>query len=251
MSRLSDKAVARLRGVSPDQSGRSTTTWQSVRNEVLLRIRSQEWPAGTLIPTEKQLALEWGCARATINRALRDLADNGIVERRRKVGTRVTAAPRLEASREVSTIRSDIRAQGAEFGYRLLRSEAVAAPPDIARQLQLSDSDVVHHVQGLFLADQAPYCCLATWLNTKALPSLEQVDLSESSAEEWLDHVARPSHSRISIMALPIGLRCAEAMQLQQGMPVLTIERTDWANTTPLAFSRQFFPPGHRLVYED
>ncbi|MFV0302140.1 MAG: GntR family transcriptional regulator [Paracoccus sp. (in: a-proteobacteria)] len=251
MSRLPAKAVTSLRGVNPELSVRSTTTWQAVRNEVLARIRSQEWSAGKLIPTEKQLASEWGCARATVNRALRDLADNGIVERRRKVGTRVAASPTLQASREISAIRSGIHALGAEFGYRLLQSERIAAPAGIARQLQIGNGDPVQYVNAVFLADQLPYCCQVMWLNLTALPDMNGVNLAESSAEEWLEHAVRPNHGRIAILALAVEQGSAESMNVRPGTPVLTVERTDWSDTVPVAFSRQSFPPGHRLVYDD
>ena len=250
MSRLPAEAATGLRGVSPELAGRSTTTWQTVRNEVLARIRSQEWSAGKLIPTEKQLATEWGCARATVNRALRDLAENGIVERRRKVGTRVCAAPSLRASRETSAIRSDIHALGAEFGYRLLQSERIAAPAGIARQLQIANGDPVHYVNAVFLADQLPYCCQVMWLNAAVLPDLDGVDLAECSAEEWLEHTVHPNHGRIAILAMAVENGSAETMNLRAGTPILTIERTDWLDSTPVAFSRQSFPPGHRLVYD-
>ena len=49
-------------------------TWQSVQEEVLRRINSREWKPGELIPNEAELSLEFGCARATVNRALRGLA---------------------------------------------------------------------------------------------------------------------------------------------------------------------------------
>lgn len=252
MSRLPEEAIAGMRGVSPDHPGRSSTTWQSVRNAVLTRIRSQEWAAGALIPTEKQLATEWGCARATVNRALRDLADSGIVERRRKVGTRVSATPTLKANREISTIRNDVRDIGAAFSYRQLVSERISAPADVARQLQLSTGDPVLYISALFMADQAPYCCQDTWLNLSKLPQFDDhTDLSEVSAAEWLEHVAQPNHAKSAILSLSPTRDCADAMNIQPGTSVLTIERTDWADTTPLAFSRQFFPPGHRLVYDD
>lgn len=251
MGQLSHKAVARLRRVEPEQSGRSSTTWQAVRDEVLSRIRSREWAPGNLIPTEKQLATEWGCARATVNRALRDLADSGIVERRRKVGTRVSAAPSLQSSREVSAIRDEIRATGAMVGYRLLHDERVAAPAEVARHLQLREGEPVHYVNSLFTADDDAYCCQTIWLNVSALPALENGVLVDGSADEWLEHVAQPNHGRVAILSRPINRQCADAIQVQPGLSVLTIERTDWSDTTPLAFSRQYYPPGHRLVYED
>ena len=52
-------------------------------------IQSGIWKQGCLITVEAALAKEFGCARATVNRVLRELAQEGILERRRKAGTRV------------------------------------------------------------------------------------------------------------------------------------------------------------------
>ena len=50
------------------------TSWQAVADEVLARIRRRDWAPGDLIPNEVDLAGEMGCARTTVNRALRHLA---------------------------------------------------------------------------------------------------------------------------------------------------------------------------------
>mgnify|MGYP002150763077 CR=1 FL=1 len=55
---------------------RRNMTWQSVQEDVLGRIQNGTWPPGELIPTETELAAEFGCARATVNRALQALADS-------------------------------------------------------------------------------------------------------------------------------------------------------------------------------
>ena len=57
-------------------------TWQSIRSELQRRISTRDWAPGDIIPTEVELAEEFGCARATVNRAMRALADTGQVERR-------------------------------------------------------------------------------------------------------------------------------------------------------------------------
>ena len=67
--------------------------WEEIRAEVLRRIERRDWRPGATIPTEEQLAAEFGCARATVNRALRELAEAGVLERRRKAGTRVATHP--------------------------------------------------------------------------------------------------------------------------------------------------------------
>ena len=57
---------------------------QTVQEEVLRRIHMRAWKPGEMIPHEADLAREFGCARATVNRALREIANTGLLERRRK-----------------------------------------------------------------------------------------------------------------------------------------------------------------------
>ena len=61
------------------------------RDAAIIGRRRRDWPPGALIPGEEALAQEFGVARATVNRALSELARAGVLERRRKAGTRVAA----------------------------------------------------------------------------------------------------------------------------------------------------------------
>ena len=227
-------------------------TWQSVRAEVLERIRSGEWAPGTLIPTEHQLAHQLGCARATVNRALRELAESGVVERRRKVGTRVTATPHQRTTLEMPVIRSEIEAAGAVYRYVLTAFERGPIPSEAAlRALQVEASQNLLLVKAQYLADGAPHCCEAIWLNPRALPPLTRADLEGQSAPEWLARHVPLTRGRVTILAEGASGDCAHNLWIGPGTPILAIERTNWRNATPVSFSRQFYPPQHRLVSED
>src|SRR5690606_38596219 len=67
--------------------------WEDLRETIGARIRAREWPPGALIPAEAQLAADYGVARATVNRALQSLAEDGVIERRKRAGTRVAELP--------------------------------------------------------------------------------------------------------------------------------------------------------------
>ena len=62
------------------------------------RIHARDYAPGANIPGEVELAGEFGVARATVNRALRELSDEGILERRRNSGTRVAASCALTST---------------------------------------------------------------------------------------------------------------------------------------------------------
>lgn len=92
--------------------------WEAIRDEVMGRVRARRWPPGALIPNEKVLATEFGVARATVNRALRELAEAGVLERRRRAGTRVAALPVRKATLDIPVIRQEVDPRGGRAGRR-------------------------------------------------------------------------------------------------------------------------------------
>ena len=86
--------------------------------EVLRRLNTRIWKPGDLLPHEAELATEFGCARSTVNRALQAIAEEGLVERRRRGGTRVVIRPERKATFNIPVIRTQIENRGHTYGYR-------------------------------------------------------------------------------------------------------------------------------------
>ena len=60
-------------------------SYKQIKQDVLEQIRDGHWRPGELIPKEQALADSLGCARMTVHRALRELAEEGVLERRRRL----------------------------------------------------------------------------------------------------------------------------------------------------------------------
>jgi GntR family histidine utilization transcriptional repressor len=82
--------------------------YQSIKTEMREWIQTGIWETGSLIPGEATLAKQFGCARATVNRALRELAEEGKLDLRRKAGTRVIAPEGRSVNFEIPRIRLEI-----------------------------------------------------------------------------------------------------------------------------------------------
>lgn len=98
-------------------------TYRDIKADILGRITRGEWKPGSLIPGELELAETYGSARATVNRAMRELAEDGIIERKRKSGSRVRSSP---CGRRGSTSRSS--------GARWRDRAAATATPSCGRR---------------------------------------------------------------------------------------------------------------------
>jgi GntR family histidine utilization transcriptional repressor len=225
-----------------------TNTWQGVQDEVRRRIRSRQWKPGDLIPNEADLATEFGCARTTVNRALRELAGSGLVERRRKSGTRVALHPVGKAVIEIPVIRQDIEGSGQRYDYALLSHTITPPPPRIAYALGLGDVTRTLHLTAIHLADGAPYVLEDRWINLSAVPQAEHHDFTRKSANEWLLETVPVARGELAISAQPCGAEEARALDLAVGTPLLTLERSTWGPDAPVTFVRLWHMPGHRIV---
>ncbi|MFU8866017.1 MAG: UTRA domain-containing protein [Rhodobacterales bacterium] len=221
-------------------------TWQSVRAEALRRIRAREWPPGNQIPHEADLATEFGCARATVNRALRDLAEAGLLDRRRKGGTRVPLTPVRKATFDIAIIRHDVEGRGQSYGYRLL-SDTYDVPPEAIRgALKLKGKQELRAVQALHLAQGAPFCLEMRWIN----PALVGADVSFDavSANEWLVRNLSYSGGDFIFYATPADAGLATLLECSEGAALFAIDRTTFAEDQPITAVTLTYAPGYRMI---
>lgn len=66
--------------------------YSRIHKELVGRIAAGRYPVGSLMPTEVELAGEFETSRFTMREALRALTEDGYVERRQGMGTRVISA---------------------------------------------------------------------------------------------------------------------------------------------------------------
>ena len=87
---------------------------QAITSEVRRRIVDREWRQGDRIPDEAELAVEFGVARATVNKALQMLAEEGLLDRKRRAGTHVTVNPARKATLTIPIVREQIEGAGLD-----------------------------------------------------------------------------------------------------------------------------------------
>jgi GntR family histidine utilization transcriptional repressor len=206
--------------------------WQDVQAEALRRIRQRDWPPGTLIPNEADLARELGCARATVNRALQALADDGWLERKRRAGTRVTLSPQRRAQMSVPILRHEIEARGEVYAHRLLSR-------------QIKDDNL--SLRTLHLADDLPYALELRDIHLGQVPLAATADLTAISANEWLVQNAPFSHGTMSYAALPADAEEARHLGCATGAPVMVLTRETFSETGIITQVRLTYRPTHTI----
>jgi GntR family transcriptional regulator, histidine utilization repressor len=224
-------------------------THQRIRAAILDRIKAGEWGLGEQMPGEAQFAEEYGCARTTMNRALRALADEGIVERKRKGGTRVRPLPRHHAQLTIPILREQVEASGQLYGHRIVARHVSRPPPEVAAVLALADGQQAAGIDTLHLADHQPYALEHRWVNLETVPAFAENDFAAISPNEWLVRTVPFSTGKVSLSATSADAEQARLLGVAEGVALFTLRRTTWLAEQTVTTMTLLYPPGHSLDF--
>ncbi len=215
------------------------TLQERIRSDIEARIRSGELRPGDRIPFEHELVAHYGCARATVSKALERLAHAGLIERRRRAGSFV-AQPQVHAAvLEVPDLAQLIAARGETYRWELLTCRVVNRDADLetagipAPALLIEGT---HHAGALPFA--AEHRLIA--LDTVPVP---RADTFEAEAPgSWLLHHVPWTDARHRIRAVPASRALASQLRLAPHAACLQVERWTWRSGRAVTFVRQTFP---------
>jgi GntR family histidine utilization transcriptional repressor len=223
-------------------------SWREIRTEIARRIAAREWRPGAAIPAEAALAVEFGAARATVNRALQDLARAGLIERKRRAGSRVAQQPVREARFVIPLVRQEIEARGAVYGYSLLSREEVSAPEAVRARLGLPAGAKVLLLRCLHTGDGAPYQFERRWISLDAVPEARNESFVATGPNEWLVENAPFSTATFSFFAARAGEEERDLLGLAEDEPVFVAERLTSIGEKAVTLVRLAHPSSHRMV---
>ena len=222
-------------------------SWQYIYEELRNRIVNGTWQPGELIPAEQELAQEFQCARATVNRALRRLAETGLLDRRRRAGSRVATEPSRYATLKIDIIRLVVEQRGSTYRHVLMNREKKTPPELIQYRMKLSTKIELLNLKCLHLADEEPFIYEDRWLNPMVLPDVFDIDFSEISANEWLVRNLMFTRGDIQFSAMNATSREAELFETEVGEALFVTDRTTWLDEQCITSVRLIHRPGYSL----
>ena len=103
--------------------------YEQVKDFIVRRIQDGSWRAGDRLPSESELVAQFGISRMTVNRALRELTEQGRIERVAGVGSFVAEDKPQSTLLQIANLASEIRQRatgGVGLGLYLCRLVAQA-----------------------------------------------------------------------------------------------------------------------------
>ncbi len=159
--------------------------YAQVEEALLERIRADFRP-GQLLPTQRELAREYGASLITIKRALSEIGRRGFLQSTRGRGT-VVVRPVVEDNRAGLSSWTDSMAGVGRLPKTVESSVRVHVPrsPELARALGLKAREKAVALERLRSLDGEPFCVMRNELPLRLAPDLAQ-GLPEESLYAWL-----------------------------------------------------------------
>ncbi|HKT94931.1 MAG TPA: histidine utilization repressor [Paraburkholderia sp.] len=221
--------------------------FQQIKALVRKRIQTGDWKIGARIPSELDLAAELGVARMTVNRALRELTDEGALQRILGVGTFVAEEKPQSNLLMIAHVRDEIHARGHQYRCHVISQTRGLASSEIAAAFGMPVNAPVFHVVCVHEENGRPIQLEERYVNPAAAPNFIDQDFQAEPPSEYLYN--NVSHYELEIehvvdATLPTAEQ-AKLLDMRADEPCLTLTRRTWTNGLPVTFVR-FVHPGNR-----
>lgn len=222
----------------------SKTNSAEIARQLLDGIASGRFPVGTLLPTEFELCEQFNASRYTIRAVLQELQDQGLVSRRKNVGTRVEASRPKAVFRPTLASVDDLVQFGAEH-LRLVQSvEKVKVDGGVAREIGCADGTPWLRISSIRLNDARDVgghrddrdgrgALPMAWTDVYIDPAYTEIgDMVRASPDTLVSTLIESRYGR-QIAEIEQDVRAstltdervARALKLELGAPVLKIVR--------------------------
>lgn len=225
-----------------------------IQDDIRRRIAAREFGPGDRLPSEADLSLQFGTTRATVARALRELAFAQVITR--EIGRGTFVAPlAVRVPFEPTQIQSFEEAVGTQHGrisYRVLDARRASASPAVAAGLRVPEGSEVFRLERLRSVAEVPLSLVVRWMTIELGQRISADAISQHSIHHILQHdIGRPVvHTDGYIEAHAADQRLAGLLQAKPSAPVLIRRYTlSDQNRTPLIYGESWFREEFHIAY--
>ncbi len=194
------------------------------------------------MPSEAELVARFGVSRMTVNRAIRELQAEGLVERRQGVGSFAAPLHRVASTLTIRDLHEEITARGQQHSTTVHLARQERAPAALATRLGLKTGAPVFHTLLVHLCNGLPLQCEDRYVNPACAPGYLQVDFTQTTPTLYLLQVAPLWEAQYSIEANAATAQEAQLLGIAVADPCLVLVRSTSSRGTPITIARLVHP---------
>jgi GntR family transcriptional regulator, histidine utilization repressor len=220
--------------------------YQQLKEEIIGRISRGELRPSDRVPSENELVDTAGVSRMTANRVLRELNDEGYVERVAGVGTFVADLKAASHVLEVRNIADEIARRGHRHSSDVLRHAADRADREVAAALGVRPRERIFHVLIAHRENGAPIQLEDRYILASFAPDTLAQDFRAITPGAYLSGISPLQEAEHTVRAAMPDDTVRKSLQMIAGEPCLLVIRRTFAHGRAVSFAR-LYHPGNRF----
>lgn len=219
--------------------------FQQIKDFLIEKIESREWSVGAKVPTEAELCEQFSVSRMTVNKAVRDLVNEGWLERTPRLGTFVSQRKAESPLMDIRNIAEEISDRGQVHHSEIITLRSIQAPEDVAMRLGIMLGSEVFKSEIVHFADEVPIQVELRWVNPAFAPDYLNQDFSLMTPNQYLVSQCPVSIIEHTVEAILPPAHIANLLQIETNQPCLLLHRRTWSENQ-LVSAALLFHPGNR-----
>ncbi len=222
--------------------------FQRIKDYLLAQIQAGHWKEGDAIPSEQELAKQFGVSRMTVNRAVRELSSEQILTRVQGSGTYVAQHKYQATLVEIKSIADEVRSRGHQHRSELHLLERGKASEQMAFPFGVRAGHPLFHSVIVHFENDIPIQVEDRWVNPEVAPDYMQQDFSVITPNEYLMAVAPLQGVNYSIEALGPPRDIAEMLHISPKEACLVLKRRTLSKGLAASVATMWHP-GNRYQF--
>ena len=216
--------------------------YQQLKDLIIGQISNGELRPQDRVPSENELVELMHVSRMTANRALRELTDEGYVERVAGRGTFVADMRARSHVLEVQNIADEIAARGHVHSCEVVRQSRQHARGEIARALDIEQGTDVFHLLLVHAENGVPIQVEDRHVIADFAPDCLQQDFTAVTPSAYLTAIAPLQEAEQVVRAVQPNAAVRQRLQMVDDEPSLVVLRRTWSRGRPVTFARLHHP---------
>lgn len=216
--------------------------YQQLKDLIIGRISSGELRPQDRVPSENELVEAMKVSRMTANRALRELNDEGYVERVAGRGTFVSDYRARSHVLEVQNIADEIARRGHTHSCEVIRQSRQHARGEVAKALHVVQGTDVFHLLLVHSENGVPVQIEDRHVIADFAPACLEQDFQKVTPSAYLTAISPLQEAEQVVRAAQPNAAVRGRLQMEQSEPSLVVLRRTWSRGRPVTFARLHHP---------
>ncbi len=202
--------------------------YRQIKRDIRTRIKCGQWQPGERVPSENSLVESLGVSRMTVHRALRELTQEGVLDRVHGLGTFVAPPTRHASLITLEDIAREIRAAGSEHSCRVLSLKRLSASAERAMQMEVTRGATLYHLRAVHSQDGVPIQLEDRLVSPDLVPGFIDQDFRAGTPTAYLVEQITPDEMEHVVRAILPDERSARSLGMTPASPCLELRRRTW-----------------------